>query len=127
MTAPDEIDWERKFQEQVSDNIRHRQVTSRKLTDAQLELDQAKRRIAELEKQVKALTPAGDRMADLQKRLADQAEEFARRRLRDNARVREAEAKVARGQRAVIESVVAWLQETADKLPEPEMKETEPS
>ncbi len=51
------INWERKFQDAVTGNIRATATIKQKLTDTQLALDQANNRIAELEAHVKILDP----------------------------------------------------------------------
>lgn len=118
MTAADPvIDWETKFHQQVSDNIRFKATAREKLAAAQLELAQANALISKLENRVRILTPAGDKLAEARAAL----EEAATRHIN---RVRELKDEIkalkdlhARGQRAVIEGVIARLQETADKLP----------
>lgn len=116
-TADPVIDWEAKFHQQVSDNIRFKATAREKLAAAQLELAQANALISKLENRVRILTPAGDKLAEARAAL----EEAATRHIN---RVRELKDEIkalkdlhARGQRAVIEGVIARLQETADKLP----------
>lgn len=116
-TADPVIDWEAKFHQQVSDNIRFKATAREKLATAQSELAQANALISKLENRVRILTPAGDKLAEARAAL----EEAATRHIN---RVRELKDEIkalkdlhARGQRAVIEGVIARLQETADKLP----------
>lgn len=120
------IDWERKFHEQVSDNIRGKAVASAKLADALLQLDQARTTIAELQEQVRKMTPAAEKLRASEARREEELISCARKVQEANARTRAARDVLNQGRRAVIEDVVVWLQRQAAKMPQGEPSAVEP-
>lgn len=117
------IEWEQRFKDQVADNIRATAQNRARLADVLVSLDQANHRIAELEKQVRRLTPAGDQLAK-----ANAALEVAS--VKHLARVNELKGEIkalkelhARGKRGVIEAIINDLRTAADRLPAPTSEE----
>lgn len=117
------IDWKQRFKDQVADNIEAKTKHRAKLSEVMLELDQARNRITELERQVKQMTPAAELLAKAEQSLVDAANKnvLRVRELKDEIRAKE--MIIARGQRATIEGVIGWLQQAVAKLPEPTPEE----
>ena len=122
MTEP-VIDWERKFHEQVSDNIRAKAVASAKLADAYVRLDQATARVAALRAQVERMTPAADKLRASEAAREEESVRCAKTILEADARTRAAKADLLRGQRGVIEDVIQWLHAAAAKMPGPKTEQ----
>lgn len=120
MSEPEPVvDWEAKFHAQVSDNIRHKATVSAKLAGALLDLDQANGRIQDLQAQVRRLTPAGDRLEAANRAAEAQAKGWGAQLQAKNVEIAALKAERARGQRAVLESVISWLGQNAAKMPAP--------
>lgn len=131
MSAPEietdngpEIDWEGKFHKQVSDNIRHSSKASIKLAKVQLELDQAQTEIRDLRKQIKALTPAQERLNVLDAAAAKAARESYAKIQELREEIREMKRERGAGQRAILESVISFLHKEASRLPASEPETT---
>jgi len=106
------IDWEKKYQEKVTSDIKQRETQRQKLADAQRDLAVAKQTIVTLEAQVKKLTPAGEQLELCQKNRHDEANAAAKA-LWQSRQIN------ARAKRGVLEDMIGWLQERANHLPPP--------
>lgn len=115
-----EIDWEDRFRQQVADNIKSKNDLKDRLRQAHLDLDQANRRIRELEAEVKLMIPADRERKEAERRLAEHADRAGKHANEQHKIIRELRIKQQRGQRAVIEDVITWLHEQAAKMPAPE-------
>jgi chromosome segregation ATPase len=114
------IDWEAKFHQQVSDNIRHKATAATKLADAQLRLDQANTEIRKLLAQVRKLRPAGEQLAAAHIAAQEAAESWSRRVRAKDDEIRQLKTKIGQGQRAILEDVVTWLDNRLTQLPKPD-------
>jgi chromosome segregation ATPase len=105
-------DWELMFQRQVTANIRAKQESKRKLAEAQLALDQANTRVAELTEEVSRLRPVAAELAACYRARDEELTNAARK-------VQSARTQYLRGKRSILQDVISYLQEQASRLPEP--------
>ena len=113
------IDWKQRFKDQVADNIEAKTKHRAKLSEVLLALEEANRKIVDLERIIDRLTPASVKLARAEQSLVEAANRV--RELKDEIRAKE--TIIARGQRATIEGVIDWLRNAVDKLPEAEEEE----
>ena len=104
------IDWERKYQEKVTSDIKLNAVRRRKLAEAYEELNAANRTIAELQAQVRTLTPAYEQLTELRTKHTDHCNSTAKI-------IQELRQRIGRGQRGALDDTIIWLQERAQRLP----------
>lgn len=115
-TAVPAIDWKDRFEKAISAGIEGKAKVSEKLRERDQQLNAANLRIQELEREIAKLQPAGSRVRELERRYEKDMTDSARK-------IMEHRRRVQRGQRGVLEDVIALLQERIRMLPEADPNE----
>ena len=113
------IDWKKRWEQKVSDEIENKARYSAKLKEAQLELDKARKQIKDLDKMLIELSPVKAKL-DSEREARRKADAVWATKIEErDAEIKKLKLHQGRGQRQVMEDVIQWIQEKANRLPEP--------